>query len=205
VTAYHCGPLRLEQRDHGGHHLNRTEERRMATTRKEEARALSADERELVEKSHQPAIQDLSDADLSDLVKLVRERRDKAQAQANQRRREIRGKSASRGAKPSSADDGSRRKVAVLAAAVRRLNSEIERRHRMAARIALVENAKRALAMKEAVDDGGGGAPANTRRAHEGMRDISSRRTDSLIRPMERGRLRKAASVAQAKRDARPG
>lgn len=177
----------------------------MAINKKEEARALSADERELVEKSHHPAVQDLSDADLSGLVKLVRERRDKAQSQANQRRREMRGKSAPRGATPSTADDGSKRKAAVLSASVRRINSEIDRRQRMAAHVALVESARRALAMKQAAGDGDGAAPANTRRAHEGMRSVPSRRVDSLIRPRERGRLRKAAGVAQAKRDARPG
>ena len=61
----------------------------MANTKKEEARALDNEERDLVEKSHHPALQDLSDQDLSQLVKLTRERRDKAKTQANQRRREI--------------------------------------------------------------------------------------------------------------------
>lgn len=42
----------------------------MAISRKEAARALSADEQELVEKSHHPAVQELSDADLAGLVKL---------------------------------------------------------------------------------------------------------------------------------------
>lgn len=50
----------------------------MAISRKEEARALSADEHALVEKSHHPAVQGLADADLAGLVKLLRERRDKA-------------------------------------------------------------------------------------------------------------------------------
>ena len=59
----------------------------MSISRKEEARALSADETELVEKSHHPAVQDLSDVDLSGLVKLLRERRDKAQSEAHRRRR----------------------------------------------------------------------------------------------------------------------
>ena len=54
----------------------------MAITQKEEARALNADERELVEKSHHPALQELPDDELSSLVKLMRERREKAKAQA---------------------------------------------------------------------------------------------------------------------------
>jgi hypothetical protein len=175
----------------------------MAMTQKQEARALSADEREFVEKSHHPALQELADEDLSKLVKLVRERRDKATAQSNQRRREMRRKGEPKGASPSRSDEGSQRKAAILAMAVRRLNSEVARRRRMTARVSLVESARRALAMKRASEQPGEAAPTNGRHAHQGMRNIPSRRNDSLVRPMERGRLRKAASVAQAKRDAR--
>jgi hypothetical protein len=117
----------------------------MAMTQKEEARALNAEERDFVEKSHHPALQDLSDEDLSNLVKLVRERRDKAKTQANQRRREMRGKAAPKGATPSKSDDGSKAKLAVLAMAVRRLNSEIERRRRLLAAVTHVESARSAL------------------------------------------------------------
>jgi hypothetical protein len=65
-----------------------------------------------------------------------------------------------------------------------------------------VESARKALAMKEANADNGGAA-FNSRQAHDGMRNVASQRRKDLIRPMERGRLRKAAAVAQAKRDAR--
>ena len=174
----------------------------MAITQKEEARALDAEERDLVEKSHHPALQQLSDQELSKLVKLVRERRDKAKTKAEQRRREMRGKAAPRGATPSKADTGSRTKLAVLAMAVRRLNSESERRRRMAASSSLVSNAKKALAMRQASDEDDG-PDFNSRHAHKGMRDVANQRAENLIRPMERGRLRKAAAVSQAKRDAR--
>ncbi len=173
----------------------------MAMTRKEEARALNADERELVEKSHHPALQELPDAELSDLVKLMRERRDKAKAEAHRRRREMRGKAAAKGATPSAADEGSKLKLAVLAMAMRRLNSERERRRRMAASVSLVENAQRALAMKQASEDKEPGF--NSRHAHKGMRKVANRRAPDLVRPMELGRQRKAGSAAQAKRDAR--
>ena len=111
----------------------------MAITRTQEARALNADERELVEKSHHPVLQELSDEGLCDLAKLMRERREKATAQANQRRREMRGKGTPRGANPSKADEGSQLKVAVLAMAMRRLNNELERRRRMVASVSMVE------------------------------------------------------------------
>lgn len=171
----------------------------MATSQKQEARALNADESELVEKSHHPALQELPDDELSNLVKLMRERRAKAKSLANQRRREMRGKSAPRGATLSQADVGSKLKVAVLAMAMRRLNSEVERRRKMAASVSLAENAKRALAMKQAAV--AKGPSFNSRHAHEGMRNVASKRSKNLIRPMELGRQRKAGSVAQAKRD----
>ncbi len=173
----------------------------MAIAQKEEARALNADERVLVEKSHHPALQDLPDRELADLVKLMRERREKAKTQANQRRREMRGKSAPKGATASRAEEGSKLKVAVLAMAVRRLNSEAERRRRMGARVLLRENAERALALKQAKETSD--PPFNTRHAHEGMRNLANARPEDLIRPMELGRQRKAAAIAQAKRDAR--
>ena len=101
---------------------------RMAISRKEEARALDADERELVEKSHHPAVGNLPEGELAELLKLVRGRREKAKTQAQQRRREMRGKAQPKGAAPSVSDTGSKQKLAVLAMAVRRLNSEAQRR-----------------------------------------------------------------------------
>jgi hypothetical protein len=146
-------------------------------------------------------VQALSDADLGGLAKLLRERRDKAQTEAHRRRREIRGKGAPKGATPSKADGGSQLKLAVLAMAMRRLNGEAERRRQLAASVSLIENARKALAMKQgAATDG----PAfNSRTARSGMRAVTNQRAQDLVRPMELGRQRKAAKVAQAKRDAR--
>lgn len=174
----------------------------MAMSRKHEARALNDDERELVQKSHHPEVQELSDAELSQLVKVVRERRDKAQTEANRRRREMRGKAGAKGAHPSKMDAGSKAKLEVLAMSMRRLNGELERRRQLAARIELVENARHALALKN-VKKPARGADFNTRQAHLGMRAVENAKSKSLVRPMERGRLRKTAAVAQAKRDAR--
>lgn len=174
----------------------------MSVSRKMEERALSADERELVDKSRHPVIQSLSDAEISGLAKLVRERRDRARGIAERRRREMRGKAGARGAHASQSDEGSKLKQAVLAAGMRRLNAEITRRQRLNAKLALIGSAQKALAMKYAAERAD---PAfNTRRSHEGLRKKVNAKTPNLIRPSERGRLRKAGAVAQAKRDARP-
>lgn len=172
----------------------------MAITQKQEARALSTDERELVAKSHHPVLQELPDQELKDLLRRVRERRSRAQTEAARRRREMRGKGEPKGASPAKADEGSKLKASVLGKAVRRLNTEMERRRHMRARVSMVSNARRALAMKQEAD---AGPDFNTRTAHEGVRSIPSKRVDSLINPMERGHLRKQNAVAQARRDAR--
>ena len=100
----------------------------MAHSRKDEARALDADEREFVERSHHPNLGKLPDAELSELLKLLRERRDRAQAMSRRQRREMRGKSEARGARPAKGNVGTARKTEVLAMAVRRVNGERTRR-----------------------------------------------------------------------------
>ncbi|MDQ2634586.1 MAG: hypothetical protein M3Y78_12700 [Pseudomonadota bacterium] len=173
----------------------------MAMSRKQEERALSADEWKLVQSSHHPAVQQVSDAQLRDLLKAVRERRDRAQSEVHRKRREMRGKAAPKGTQPATKDDGTRAKLGVLAMSMRRLNGEHERRRRLAARIDLVENTRNALALKKGKTD----RPAdfNARQAHAGMAVMENAKSKSLVRPMERGRQRKATAVAQAKRDAR--
>jgi hypothetical protein len=64
----------------------------------------------------------------------------------------------------------------------------------------LVENAHRALELKLHAQKNN--IPYNTRHANEGMRNIPDKKAISLVRPAERGRLRKASAVAQARRDA---
>ena len=171
----------------------------MAITRKEQARALNTEEKEIVEKSQHPFLQDIPDAELHSLAKLIRDRRNKARDLANQRRREIRGKAPARGASPSKEDAGSQLKTAILATAMRRVNGEIERRRVMSAQHDLIANAQHALATKRAHEKK---EPTfNTRHALTGMRNIPNKKYDSLINPAERGRLKKAAAVSQAKHD----
>ena len=85
--------------------------------------------------------------------------------------------------------------------AMRRINAEVDRRRSMSASNELIANAQKALATKKANEKPD--KTFNTRHARHGMRNITNEKTDSLIRPMARGRLQKAARVAQAKRDSR--
>lgn len=173
----------------------------MAITRKDEDRALNKDELELVAKSRHPELQDLSDTELKSLIKLVRERREKAKTTANQRRREMKGRTAPRGTTASTEDDGSRLKVRVLAMAMSRLNAENQRRQQMATHLDLISNAQHALELKKMSADKK--AQHNTRHVHQGVKNTASIRAQNLINPMERGRQKKAAGVAQAKIDSR--
>jgi hypothetical protein len=173
----------------------------MSISRREEARALDAEEQALVARTHHPAVQALSDADLAALVRLVRERRDRAQTMARQRRREIRGKAAPRGAAAATGEHGSHTKAEVLAQAMRRLNGETERRRRLAATAAMVASQQRALEMVQAIRQPHAGF--NSRTAHEGMRKIVNASTRRLGSAREAGRVSQFVRDAQARRDNR--
>ncbi|MBX3584158.1 MAG: hypothetical protein KF810_19910 [Rhizobiaceae bacterium] len=169
----------------------------MAVSRKHEERALDKGELEMVAKSRHPELQQLDDKELASVLKLLRERRDKAQSETKRRKREMRGKAEPKGAAASRSAEGNKVKLEVLSTAVRRVNAERSRRERMASQ---VELSRAALKLKQDASNSGE-APANTRHAHQGMRKIVSQRREKLVRPMELGRLRKASAVAQAKRD----
>ena len=100
----------------------------MGYSRKSELRHVTADEASLIEKSHHPALAALSDAELTELRKALRERRDRAQTMAHQQRREARRKAEPRGATAAYDNSGTLRKADVLAGAMRRINGEIARR-----------------------------------------------------------------------------
>jgi hypothetical protein len=104
----------------------------VSLSRKEEERFLSKDEQEFVAKSHYPELRGLSHSELSDLVARLRERRDRARDISQRQRREMRGKAAPAGAKASADNTGTREKMTVLAAALKRVNKERERRRDLA-------------------------------------------------------------------------
>lgn len=174
----------------------------MPKSPKQEARALSADERELVAKSRPPALQSLTDNALATLVKRTRERRNRARTVADRQRRELRGKARARGATPSKADEGSRLKLSVLTTALQRLDAETQRRRRTKAKTSLVASARKALAMKQKTKRA---APlSSTSSASTGLRGKARVTVKRHVPPSTRGRVRKQVARAQAKRDARP-
>src|SRR5690606_13079034 len=153
----------------------------MAISRKQEERALTKPERELVSKSRHPAVQELADKELSSLSKLVRERRDKARDEVQRRRREIRGKAAPKGTEAATSADGNKAKLEVLAAAIQRLHAARRSRGQMAARRSQTELSRYALELKLKSHEYNG-APFKSRQAHRGMCKVTSDRSKDFDR-----------------------
>ena len=174
----------------------------MAITTKQEERALSADEKELVGMSAVRASRSLTDAELTRLVKRLRTKRDRAKTVAERQRREMRGKARARGAAPAKSDDGSQIKLTVLSAALARLDTESERRGKVKAKEALVASAKKAMALKEKAKPAAKGKAA-LKTAKGGPRGKARIAVEKHVPGSVRGSVRKQGARAQAKRDAR--
>jgi hypothetical protein len=112
-------------------------------------RYLADDEFTLVQETRQDSIGQLDDGALRDLVRRVRERRDRARDIASRQRREMRGKAAPAGVRAAGRNEGSRRKLDILSAALKRANKEFSRRSARNARSELVFSARKALAMRQ--------------------------------------------------------
>lgn len=176
----------------------------MAMSRRNEARYLDTDERDLVEKTRGPALLQLGDGELAELIRRVRERRKRARDIGRRQRREMRGKAEPAGASAARRNDGTTRKAEALAGAMKRLNNEKANRLAQAAVPEQVRLAKKALGMKRSA--GGRQQPyPHERTAGTGMRSIENERTEDLARPMEVGRVSQFVKDAQAKRDSRGG
>jgi len=171
----------------------------MAVRMRDEVRALSGDELELVVKTHIPLVLDLSDSELGDLIKQVRSKRKRARDIANRQRREMRGKAERPGTASARDNAGSKHKAAVLAGALKRLNNEKERRQRQSTAPDQVRIAKKALQLKRA--NGKGHSGPSYRTASKGMRNIENKVPEQLLHPMEIGRVSQFVKDAQAKRD----
>lgn len=173
----------------------------MAITKKQELRALSESERELVALSGVRAARALTDTELNRLVKRLRTRRDRARTVADRQRREMRGKARPRGATPPKADEGSKVKLEVLSAALTRLEAETARRGEIKAKADLVASAKKALALKQKARTAKPSAKAKgPAKAVRGKARVA---VENHVPGSVRGSVRKQGARAQAKRDAR--
>jgi hypothetical protein len=145
----------------------RSRRMKMSIPCKSERSQLSHEEFEMVSATHHPAIYDLAGNELHALKQRLCERRDKARALARQKQREMRGKSEPRGKSfPGTADQPRKRKQ-IFAAALKRINRELDRLHKLEARTAQVKAARAALApsRRKVRTPSVGGSYASCRRA----------------------------------------
>lgn len=98
------------------------------TATPEEQRALSQEELGFANQSRQPALGQLSDKELSDLVGLLRVRRNRARDIAARQGREARGKVSPSGKSSAGGNEGTRSKAEYLGAALDRAMAERDRR-----------------------------------------------------------------------------
>jgi|SRR5262249_48896747 hypothetical protein len=174
----------------------------MSVPCKFERSILSHGEYETIRLTHHPAIYEVEPAELEAIRSRLRKMRDKEQTLSRQKRREARGKkSEGRGASfPGTAERPSQRKQ-VFAAALKRVNKELERLHNLAARTAHVEAARQALALHRAANFIP--YPSAGPTASEGMVPRLSMRRKTITEGAKIGRVSQATKVAQAVRDAR--
>jgi hypothetical protein len=169
---------------------------------KSERSRLSHDEYALVRVTHHPAIYELSPDELHALKARLREQRNKARALARQKHRELRGKAEPRGKSfPGTADQPSQRKQ-IFAAALKRINKELDRLHKLEARTAHVEAARAALAQYRAAKFVHHPAAGPT--PHGGMRPRARLHRRTKVPGSKIGSISQATRVAQAIRDTRP-
>ena len=162
---------------------------------------LSYDEHEIILRSHHPEIYDAGLDDLEALRQRLRDMRDKECTLARESRRAVRGKGESRGGSfPGTAEHPLQRKQ-VFAAALKRVSKEIGRMHKLEARSAHIEAARRALAMRRAAQFPPRPAAGDT--PSEGMRPLPSERRRTRVPPAKIGSVSQATKNAQAARDAR--
>ncbi|SEE39642.1 hypothetical protein SAMN05519104_5987 [Rhizobiales bacterium GAS188] len=160
---------------------------------------LSHDEFEAIKPTHHPAISSLSVEILQEAQRDLRQRRDKTRTVARQNRRRAQSRRGAREVVPAGEEAHAGKRKQVFAQALKRVNHELQRRHEVAAREALMDSAKRALELRR------GKAPASRPAAGpsagEGMTPKPSRRRTVEVAGREVGRVSKATKVAQAKRD----
>src|SRR5262249_26254790 len=119
---------------------------------------------------------------------------------AREKRRQARGKDTPRGGSfPGTAEQPLRRKQ-VFAAALKSVNREIDRLHKLEAPAAHVEAARRTLATRPAAQFPARPPAADT--ASEGMRALPNRRRRTRVPPAKIGSVSQATKNAQAARDA---
>src|SRR5262249_811618 len=111
---------------------------------------LTFEEYEFIRATHHPSIQDRPSDELRAAKGPLREMRNKERTHAWHKQREARGKADARGSSFPGTAERPRHRKQIFAAALKRLNKELNRRRSFEARAATIEAAHRALALRRA-------------------------------------------------------
>jgi hypothetical protein len=167
---------------------------------KRERSLLSHEEHETVRVTHHPAIYEHEVEGLQALRVRLRQLRDKERTLARQKQREVRGKAESRVGVFQALLTYRSTENRSLRAALKRVNKERGRIHKLEAMTAHVEAARRALALRRAAQFVSYPA-GNT--ADEGMQPLPSRRRRMTVSRDKIGSISQRTKIAQAARDSR--
>jgi hypothetical protein len=164
-----------------------------------ERQMLTEPEFEVVKQSHYPEICSLSKDELAAAARRLRDYRNKARDLSHQQRREMRGKTEARGARPAKDNTGTLMKKQIFAGALRRVNRELKRVDRDEQRASQSEIARRALELKRA--NRVRHHPSAGRTAKRGMRPVPNQIPPGIADPREVGRVSQFVKAGQARRD----
>jgi hypothetical protein len=170
----------------------------MAISKKDEKSLLDHEEWTLVETTHHPMLHDLEQDALEAARKRLRDLRNKERDLSQHKARVVRGKADMRGGSFPGTAERPRRRKQVFAHALRRVNSEVDRRKAQASRTRIVESQRRALAMKRAAPSK---RPANTASASSGPAAVENKKKATRTPGAKVGSVSQQGKRAQAKRD----
>lgn len=143
----------------------------MSLSAKALERLLDKTEFELVARTRRGKLASEKDAELRDLARNLRERRDKARDVARRQRREFRGKVAPQGAQTASDNSGTKAKADALTVALKRVGAEQTRREEKLHAPSQRSLARKALALKQRQQ---AAERPKSRTADHGMRSVEN-------------------------------
>jgi hypothetical protein len=143
----------------------------MSLSAKALARLLDKGELDLVARTRRGKLAAESDGDLRDLLRTLREKRDRARGIARQQRREFRGKAPPQGMRPASDNHGTKAKADALTVALKRVGAEQTRRAEKLRAPSQRSLARKALALKQRQ---GAAERPKSRTAGKGMKPVEN-------------------------------
>lgn len=170
----------------------------MSICRKAEKSLLDHADWTLVESTHLPAVQQLTDAELAETRKRVRDLRNRQRDMGRDVRRAARGKAEARGSNFPGTYARPAQKKQVFSQALRRVNEEHGRREARASREVIVASQQRALASRKSARSH---RPANSATASSGPSAITNAKRTTRVHGAKVGSVSQQGKRSQARKD----